>query len=98
MFKIKIGTAPEIMNDVFDLFEPSYNLRNDFKLRSHNIHTVSYGTETLSFIGPRIWNTVPSEYKNVRILKEFKDRIKSWAPENCPCRICKTYIHQVGFI
>ena len=31
-------------------------------------------------------------------LADFKAKIKTWVPENCPCRLCKTYIHQMGFI
>ena len=29
-----------------------------------------------------------------RILK----KCKSWIPENCSCRLCKTYLHQIDFI
>ena len=98
MFKIKLGIAPKIMNDIFEFADQPYNLRNDFKIRTGNVNTVTYGTETVSFIGPRIWNTLPNECKNASSLKEFKEKIKSWVPRNCPCRICKTYIPQVGFI
>ena len=27
-----------------------------------------------------------------------KLKIKSWYPDHCPCRLCKTYIAQLGFI
>ena len=37
-----------------------------------------------------------SEYSNS--LSKFKKLITSWKPEPCPCRLCKTYITQVGFI
>ena len=30
-------------------------------------------------------------------LTVFKNRIIKWKPENCPCRIWKTYISRVGF-
>ena len=32
------------------------------------------------------------------ILSGFKKAIKEWKPSNCPCRLCKTYISQVGFL
>ena len=41
---------------------------------------------------------VPFEIKNVKSLEEFSSKIKSWRPENCPCRVCLNYIHQVGYI
>ena len=31
-------------------------------------------------------------------LNEFKNLIKFWKPDTCPCRLCKSYIAQVGFI
>ena len=28
----------------------------------------------------------------------FKREIKQWVPDNCPCRICKNYLPNIGFI
>ena len=28
----------------------------------------------------------------------FKAKIKFWKPESCPCRLCKVYLPQIGFI
>ena len=44
IYKVKNGTAPEIMKDIFELQNPSYNLRlscNQF--RRENTKTVYYG-------------------------------------------------------
>ena len=27
----------------------------------------------------------------------FKMKIREWAPENCPCRLCTTCVHNIGF-
>ena len=32
------------------------------------------------------------------ILSGFKKAIKEWKTSNCPCRLCKMYISQVGFL
>ena len=29
---------------------------------------------------------------------EFKSKVKSWNPINCPCKLCKTYIGGIGYI
>ena len=50
------------------------------------------GTETLPFLGPRIWETVPDQIKKVNNLEELKFIIKLWNPENCPCRLCKNFV------
>ena len=46
----------------------------------------------------KIWDLVPDQIKHCGSLTKFKHFIKSWSPSDCPCRLCKTYIAQVGFI
>ena len=97
LFKVINGISPEIMNDVFPLKE-SYDYCSKFPFKTRNIRTVAYGTETLSFMGPKIWSLVPNELKEIKTLTEFKRKIKLWKVENCPCRICKTYVAGLGFV
>ena len=98
MFKVKQGIAPAIMNDVFRIRKNNYKTRNAGEFQSHCVKTVHYGTETVSFLGPKIWSLLPEEYKNLNSVDEFKIKIKNWVPQNCPCRLCKTYLHHIGFI
>ena len=89
--------APSFMNEIFTPKETLiYNTKQYFK--THNVHSVYNGTETLSHIGPSIWLIIPDDIKESKSLKEFKDKIKSWKPKKCPCRLCKVYISGVGFI
>ena len=97
VFKVINGLSPKIMNEVFPLKE-SFTYCSKFPFKSRNVHTVAYGTETLNFMGPKIWSLVPIELKEVKSLTEFKRKIKLWKPDKCPCRICKTYIAELGFI
>ena len=57
-----------------------------------------YGTETVFFLGPKIWDILPNEIKNSKTLHIFKAKIKSWILADCSCRLCKIYVAQVGFI
>ena len=98
IFKVKAGLAPEIMKEVFDFVDPPYNLRNNHKFNLRVPNTNRYGIETASYIGPKLWEAVPEECKNSNSLDEFKIKIKKWIPENCPCKICKTYIKHVGYL
>ena len=52
--------SPEIMNKVFPLKE-ALNYCSRFPFKSRNVRTVAYGTETLNFMGPKIWSLVPNE-------------------------------------
>ena len=51
-----------------------------------------------SNIAAKIWNKIPNEIKEACSLTVFKSKIKKWVPEGYPCRLCKTYVGQVGFI
>ena len=74
--KIKNGISPEIMKDAFPLKgQDMYCSRFPFKTR--NIRTTKYGTETLSHLGPKIWNQIPEEIKGLKSLKSFKEKIKT---------------------
>ena len=87
------------MNDAFEFIEKPYSLQTTSYFRSRKIRTTTkYGIETPSYLCPKLWNRVPSEYKTIASLPDFTAKIKIWIPENCPCRSCKTYIHQIGFI
>ena len=56
------------------------------------------GTETLSFLAQKLWDILPKDIKDSESLGTFKSKIKKWIPSERPCRLCKTYVLQVGFI
>ena len=92
-------SATNILNEVFTLKPPSnYNLRNQQEFTVKPIKTVHYGLNSLVYLGPRIWELQPNNLKRLESVEAFKSKIKGLIPENCPCRICKPYIYQVGFI
>ena len=97
MYKVQNNCSPEIMNKVFPTNEPiyGYDLRNISAFAARRIKTVRYGSESLSYLGPRLWNIFPDEYKKLQPVKDFKAKIRSWVPENCPCRLGKIYIFNI---
>ena len=54
MFKVKLGIAPVIMNYVFRIRNNDYNTRKEDEFQSLCVKTVHYGTETVSFLGPKL--------------------------------------------
>ena len=99
LYEIVNGLSPEIMKEVFSFNENiSYNTRNKSKFHSRSIKKVIFGSETLSYLAPKIWEVVSVETKNVDSVVSFKRAIKKWKPINCPCRLCQTYVFQVGFM
>ena len=98
IFIVKMKLAPEIMNKAFEFIERRYPLRNKLRFKLRNIRTVRYGIETATFVDSRIWSNMPSELKESTLLNEFKKKIKTWKPENCPCKLCKIYIQRIGYL
>ena len=98
MFKVYKEISPDLLNDVFIQSTSKYNLRNDNCFKSRKVRSVYFGTESLSFLGPKIWNQVPSEIKDSENIEIFKRKIKAWSFSECPCRLCKVFIQHVGFI
>ena len=57
MFKVKLKSTPEIMQDVFPLKEQGhYNLRNQTNFEIPHVKTVNYGLESIRFLGPNVTN------------------------------------------
>ena len=98
MYKAYNNLSPTLVKSIFPLREIPYNLRNSNPFRSTNVHSVFNGTETISFRGPKIWSLVPENIKRAKSLTEFKTKIRLWKPVGCTCRLCKTYIQNLGFL
>ena len=86
------------MMDVFKTKKTNYNRRNNNRLIPRNVKTVYNGTESISYLAPKIWGLIPNYIKNCGTLNYFKSKIKLWIPHECPCRICKIYLPNLGFI
>ena len=97
VFEVKMNLGPEIMKEVFEIVEGPHALRNELKLKSRKIHSVRSGIETASFVGASVWNSLSSDLKQFKSLELFKSKIKNRIPENCPCKLCKTYLQRIGY-
>lgn len=74
------------MRDIFQTEDKAYKFQYKFLVKISNIKSVRYGTYTASFIGTRIWNVIPEDCQNKDSLKVFKENMKKWIDEKCPCR------------
>ena len=85
------------MADIFHFIEKPYNLRKNSIIQRQANRTVSFGTEIISSLAPKLRELIPSEMKSAKSLNIFKEKIKSWTTDKCPCRLCKTYVGNIGF-
>ena len=98
LFKVKSGLLPYYMNEVFVKNAQHYYDLKKLNLRENDAKTMYNGTKTFTFLGPRIWEIVPDYFEKSNSFEEFKLEIKLWNPENCPCKLCKRFLPQVGFL
>ena len=99
MFKVKHKLCPEISSDIFmERTKNQYNLRNHPDFITPQVNSVFHETESISYLGPKIWDIVPKEFKYKKSLNSFNESIKMWVLINCPYKLCKDYLDRVGFI
>ena len=98
MYKIKNNIAPKIVSDLFPVNNNYYSLRRNPDFLLSRPKTVSKGTEAIRYLGPKIWHDLPEDIKLTESLSEFKSKIKAKSDHKCPCRLCKPFISNLGFL
>ena len=99
MFKVKHGISPPFMKDIFTYVSNDNGTRSGDTFVRPNVNSVFKGDQSLRSFGPSVWNNMlPSKFKTCNSLSEFKNSIKSWTPDNCPCKLCKTYVQGLGYV
>ena len=99
MFLLSRNLSAPIMNDILKQKDNSrYNLRQISEFSRPLVKPVYHGGESISFLGPNIRNMLVDDYKDIDNLNTFKNKIKKWKPNNCPCRLCKIYISNISFV
>ena len=97
MYKVSNGLSPTVVSNIFrHKYCYNYNLWLNSQLSRPIVRSVFHGTKSVSYLGPVIWNILPDSYKNLPNFIVYKNRIKKWKPENCLCRLCKTYTSRVS--
>ena len=79
MYKFHMNLSPEIMKLIFQKSTNTYNLRNKNPFAGSNIHTVYYGTETISSRGPKTWTLVPEEIKASNTIEDLRGALAGCA-------------------
>ena len=98
MYKTINNLTPISMKEIFpDRMYKGPNIRSQTDFEIPHVKSVK-GQETLRFLGPKIWDIIPGNIKKASSLTIFKNKIKSWVPEGCPCRLCKDYVQGLGYV
>ena len=98
LYKVFSGQSQTIFSDLFERKNIDYNLRSQPDFVVPQVKSVYKRSNSLRYFRPVIWNLIPKEIKNCDTLASFVSKIRQWRPNACPCRICKNFIPNVGFI
>ena len=98
LFKVKNEISNPIIADIFDIRHVSYNLRSQVYFPVDHINTSQYGLSSIRFYGSKVWNMIPSELRDISNLEIFKKKIRQWEPIGCNCKLCQTYINNLGYV
>ena len=81
IFKTLDDLNPSFMEDIFQIRTSNYSPRNANDLTHYRQNQVTFGTNSLTFVGPQIWNCLP-EADN---LNTSKSLITQWDGPTCNC-------------
>ena len=98
MFKISKIFSVSLMSELFYQKVNHYDLRNPYEFSIPNVNSVFQGQAIIRYLGPLIWQLIPSEFKELNTVSVFKTEIRKSKPNNFPCRLCKPDMENVGFI
>ena len=79
------------MKDIFQFQENKRSVRqqNINNLTIKTFRTSTFGSNSLSSLGPKVWNTLPFHLKCSESLTTFKNMIKKWNGSKSCCNICQ---------
>ena len=83
--KVVHGGTPPFVESLFKKRDSNYNLRGAHSLSIPNFNT----KQSLRYQGPKLWNSLPENFKQTTTLKEFKVLIKTWNGDKCSCSLCQ---------
>ena len=78
LYKIVNGLSPEIMKEVFPFNEnTTYDTRNKRKFHSRAIKSISFGSKTVTYLAPKIWEIIQIEIENVESVAFLRELLKN---------------------
>ena len=95
---MKINLNPPIMDIMFERRNNRYNLRNFQEFATKRKGTVKMALEILNERSPQLWSILPENLRQVNTIVQFKESVIKWACIDCPCRSCKLYLPNTGFL
>ena len=98
LFKVKLNVSNRIMYDILETRYSNYNLRSQPIFNEGNVNTCNYSLNSLRYFASKVWSIIPMSLKNIDNVEKFKSEIKKWKPKECSCKLCRSFIQNLGYI
>ena len=89
VFKSLNNLNPCFMNEMFDVKDIPYNLRDTNIVLQPKFDKITYGKNTFKYYGSHIWNLLPNDCKKTTNIEIFKGILKKWEGPRCQCTMCE---------
>ena len=91
IFKTLNDVNPSFIKDIFQLRMTNCTIREKYELNLEisKSYQVRFGTNSLIYLGPKVWNSFPYHLKPSENLTIFKTLTKNLNGTVCICKICK---------
>ena len=98
MHKVKHNLSESCLKDLFSAINGNYHLRSQSDFRIPGINTVFYLENSITYFGPVIRNSLPTDLIDLTDFDLFKTTIRKLKPVYCSFRLLKNYLTVLGFI
>ena len=85
IYKTLNDLNPSLMREIFETRKTKTAVCERYKINLEipRVNQASFGTKSLRFYGPRIWDSLPYHIKSAENLSCFKNLIKCWNGSFC---------------
>ena len=83
IYQVKNELCPKITLDLLKEVIHPYNVRNGLIYGCYKVRIVCYGTETITYLGLKIWSSIPDDIRKSSPLETLRQKIKLWKSRFC---------------
>ena len=96
IYKVKNNLNRPVVDFTFERRNNKFNLRNFKEFATERKRTVKMGLETCR--SPQLCSVLRENLRQINSPVQFKENVRKWDCIDCPCRLCKLYLPNIGFV
>ena len=79
IYKTINGINPSYLNEIFKLKNVPYAMRDNSRMDQPLRKNTNFGLRSVTYVGSKIWNSLPANVKNAEDLVNFKRALRDWS-------------------